>query len=294
MTKNFFIPLYSCILLCFLLMSFNARAQDMIINTENDTIVCKIIHLNDQYIQYHFPDSSAQNVLTIARNKTLKIFYAERVIETVNGKSNNYIIFHQPEWRADLGLGYSYFLERPLKDFGPDYEKFFASLRNGNSFYAEISKFPDVRFGAGIEFQFGQYGNSQENVVIYDTLLVFQAIGKVEEEVQIFYLQPKGYYAVFSSTWDFVAGGGITLAHLNRNINVLNEQYSFKGESFGIGLSAAIDRKISTGFSIGVRASLNLVMLTTIRKNGMTIDLEEEEYFSASQFSLSLGVKYLL
>ncbi|QNL21938.1 hypothetical protein HZR84_08295 [Hyphobacterium sp. CCMP332] len=275
-------------------MSFKARSQDMIINTENDTIVCKIIHLNDQYIQYHFPDSSIQNVLSIARNKTLKIFYADRVIETANGKSNNYIIFQQPEWRADLGFGYSYFLERPLKDFGPDYEKFFASLRNGHSLYAEISKFPDVRFGAGIEFQIGRYSSSIENVIIYDTLLVFQDIGKVEEEVQIFYLQPKGFYAMFSSTWDFVAGGGITLAHLNRNINVLNEKHSFKGESIGIGFSTAIDRKISTGFSIGVRASLNLVMLTTIRKNGKMIELEEGNYFSASQFSLSLGIKYLL
>ncbi len=265
----------------------------MIIITDNDTVFCKIVHLDNQYVQYKFPDSSAQNVYSLDRINTIKIFYAGREIENRKGKRNNYIIFKQPEWRADLGFGYSYFLERPIEEFGPDYEKFFAPLRNGKSFYAEISKIPDFRFGGGIEFQFAQYSRADENVVIYDSLLVFQDIGKVEESVKIYYIQPKAYYVVFSSTWDFVAGAGLSLAHLNRNINILNEQYSYRGESVGIGFSTAIDRKISTNFSIGLRGSINLVMLTSIRKNGRTIELEEDNYFSASQFSLSLGVKYL-
>lgn len=274
-------------------ISANAFAQDMIITTGTDTILCKILRLDKEFISYNFPDSNLNKEFTIARYKTQKVFYANKLIENNTAKAHKYILFKQPDWRVDIGFGYAYFLETAFDQFGPDYANFFEPLRNGKSLYAEVSKFPDIRFGGGLEFQYGHYHHSEENILVFDTSLVFLGKGAVEETAQIFYLQPKGFYAVFSSTWDFVAGGGINFAHLNRTIDVLGERHRYSGESIGIGLSASIDRKISSSFSFGLRSSVGLVLLSTIRQDGQLIELNEENYFSASQFSLSLGLKYL-
>ncbi len=284
--------IYNTIIFFLLLMSFNSLAQDKIITVEGDTIECKIQKLDDGFVVYSFPDSIPSREMTIARYKTSKIYYANKLIE-ISAKKHKYIIFKQPDWRADIGIGYAFFLETALNDFGPDYANFFKPLRNGKMFYAEISKFPDIRFGGGLEFQYGHYNHTQDNIIVFDSLLVFKDIGQINETVQIFYLQPKGYYAKFSSTWDFVAGAGINFTHLDRKIEVIDETFRYSGESIGIGLSAAIDRKLTSNFAVGLRSSLGFVFLSTIRKNGELIELEQENYFSASQFSLSLGIKYL-
>lgn len=267
-------------------------AQDLIITNEKDTIVCKIQKLENDFIFYR--DTVDTDEKAISSHRVIELYYAgQRVEYESRNTPRKYIIFKQPEWRIDAGYGWSFYLELPTDDFGPGYEEFFNSVRNGNNFYIEVSKYPDIRFGGGLEFQYSNFYSSNNEVTVFDSLLVLKGIGRVQEDVHLFYLQPKGYYSIFSSTWDFTAGGGIILAYLRRTIKLLEDTYAYRGVSFGVGLSAAIDHKLSTNLAVGIRTSIGLAFLSDVQLNGQSIELSEEDYLSASQFSLCFGVKYL-
>ena len=178
-----------------------AFSQDKIITSNDDTLQCKILKLESDFILYKEKDVSEE--LAIPRFRVKELYYGEQKVSFErNSKVGKYIIFKQPEWRLDIGAGWAYFLEIPTDQFGPGYEEFFKSIRRGRNIYAELAKYPDIRFGGGLEFQYSNFAASNDEVVVYDSTLVLKGIGRVKEDIHLFYLQPKAYYSIFSSTWD--------------------------------------------------------------------------------------------
>jgi len=288
----------TCIILTLLIIfSTPIKAQDLIIKTNNDSIICKIKELGALYISYYYNNVGVIKLGNIAtqqvKNFQYSVLPADSIFLKHKGRlnTNSGIGLYLS---VTAGLGY---LSAPLPEVSiPDfYKKYLTELRSGTSFHVNAMYFINSRIGLG--FHYGNFNtkNNITKVVVYTTTDTL--IGPLSDDINTHYFAPT-FYIKFGHTKQSVLPMIALGAGYTSYVNDASLAIPFKIESSTIGIHLQGILDINMGYNLALSLKLgaysgSLIQATITDINAQskrTVTFTEPD--NISRIDLHAGLRY--
>ncbi|MFA6925080.1 MAG: hypothetical protein WC223_12615 [Bacteroidales bacterium] len=282
-------------ILIIFIITLKVFSQDLIVNKKGDSLKCKIIKIEKEYIYftYYYKNSIKDTNLATAQVKEfISDYYTKPEASSYkNANKKNKII------RIAASGGYSYRVARLSPDIPNDFVDYMKKLRNGYAFSSDIIFHDSKSFWAGFKYSYAKFINEMDNIyIIYPNNSI--RYGKLRDDVTINYIAPSMNFLLFSKNKMTKYILGMSIGYLNYKDNaLLIDRYLIKGETVGVTFDYGFDFCLSGSYDLGLLFSFNIASLgvykisdgTTVRK----VQLEKGKYENLSRIDLTIGLRFL-
>ena len=242
------------IFILYLLNSIGIQSQDLIVNTNNDTIYCKILEMNDDNIRYQIQDVNRR--ITNTLNLRYISFYQinDHIWEPNQTITNNN---KEHVFRFAFGPGYARAVGEIIKTNDPKLNQLNRDFVNGFSLEGDIEYYFNWKqkdafhYGVALHFNYINHTASATNLNIPG----FGYVDRYQESQIVYYVAPAFAMRYDLSNWLFTLSLGFGPVFLSNpmkpNYVQITGNTVVLGTHFGIGA----EYKISPNWGIGIRLS---------------------------------------
>ncbi len=272
-------------------------AQDLIVTSYGDSIICKITRVTSENVYFTWKQNNEYSSSSFPRSgvKTYKFnFSPERKIpkeEKITEREFNSLLI-------SFDGGFSYEVAKLAESIPDDLMDYYQDLKSGSNIGAGISYYPDETVGMGIKYQCFMTSNYLENANV-SSPTGLTGYGALSDHLRIslyglsFTLRSlKGHHP---GTYYLTYYAGYVRYRDNA---VFVKPYKIIGNTIGMGMDTGVDIELAENFLIGFQASF---LAGGIRKfkvdNGnrvQTVILEKGSFESLYRIDLSIGLRLKL
>jgi hypothetical protein len=278
---------------------FAQEASDTIITLENDTIICKIIKTDSNYL-YYSDSKSDVNLNSFIAIKRVKKFVIDG--ESFISNIENFEEVKSPIWLdKKLRFGINGGLSKRIAENPPGVDaildEYYNDLKSGGHFGLDFTYYYNYKRGVGLKYSL--YNSSTEPVDIWMALETGDTItGKMQENININYFGLSYAFKINqinNKSWFYGdAGLGLTTYH---NQGILIDDFIMDSKTFGINLDLGYDFRLTEITRIGVQVSLYAGTITyaDVTMNGQKerLELDASAYESLARIDFSLALRFV-
>ncbi len=259
-----------CITLILLFCCYiSSQAQDFIVKHRNDTIRCKILDVNDDYIKYQIKSNDVKITASINRKYVSSYFiddnYESEVVDNESNKEK------KSSFRIAFAGGYGYKLGTVLESGDTKSDKMSKDLKSGYDLDGEIQFFFNERHGIALNVS-SMCSSAQTNHMYIDG---YGTASTYKETQRVTFVGPA--FACRYDEKDWLFTGSVGLGALFYNVKMEPDEYSLTGSqtSFGMNLGIGAEYKISKHIGIGLKIGYILGSVNSINIESQKVDFDE-------------------
>ncbi|MDR0437396.1 MAG: outer membrane beta-barrel protein [Bacteroidales bacterium] len=273
------------ILLVFSIAKLPIFTQDLIITTNDDTIHCHIIKIDDISVDYQIVKNGIRETSTLPRRFVADYYIADRNQEGFVPTSIMWSAQPFSRFRWSFAPGYAY---RLGKDVGSGYsqiDKMYGRLRNSFFWETELQYFFNRGNGIALNISGIHSSVSEHNVFLPE----YGFASHLKLKQQIIYIGPA--WATRFEADKFLWSGNISLGPIFYAETLMPDNRSAKMTATSLGMSFGIggEYKLSPDWAIGMKIGYTLGSTSNYKLNGQTFKTEEpvslSNFFIAAYFS---------
>jgi len=267
------------------------KAQDLIVTDRGDSLNCKITKIKKDYIYFAFKfENEVKNTLLhVDQIKFFEIdFFA--IPEFSYKKVKNIKDFQ----KVRLGFfgGPSYMLGKISDDVPEDFIPYYKKLKSGYHLGGDIRFFTSEYFGLGLKYMNFKTQNKIEKIYATNTVTGVTMTGSLEDDITIQYFGPIVSAKFHNKNNNIFFLINMSMGYIGyKNYATLIDSYTLTGNTIGEISEFIIDIKIDKNFAFGCGLSYMVGSMSSIKKDGEVIKLEDDEYISVSRIDFSLGLR---
>ena len=289
MKRTFFLFVFLCF--CKIL-----AAQDVIITTEGESLDCKIIKVDEEFIYYSY-QYQEQTMETLIHRDLVKKF---KINNSKHHQSSSYTVIDNDKTftilRFALNTGPSYRTGRTPKEFSEDVKGYIRKVKMGYHFGGDFNCLFSETVGFGFKYSRFRSTDKAESISFPDAegnILT----GSIEEDVTISYMGPSMSTSFFLEPAQslFIANCSIGLIQYKNRASFI-DSYVLRGNNLGFSFDVGFDKSLSKNLACGIKLAYVGGYLTQVEmekgNEKETIMLAEEFYESLSRLDLSVGIRF--
>lgn len=250
-------------------------AQDFIIKTKNDTIKCKILHIDDEIVEYQIQNEDIQEKHTLAR----KYIMDYNISEDRNDSKTNETPQKESFFRLAFAGGYANRLGKLIKSDNNTLNQISKDLKNGYALDAECQYYFNKTYAIGLNINYTNYkGKAKSNI-------------RYQETQEILFIGPA--FAILEETKHWLTTCSISLGPLFFTDKIRQSTSDIKGTytSFGMNLSLGTEYKLTPNQAAGLKISMTGGNIKSININGKKVSLDERMNLSSIMISAYTSFK---
>lgn len=301
--------------LSLILLSNALYSQDLIVNTNNDSINCKVIKQNTETVFYftYVNKEEVTNAIKKSDVKSLVLnYYSKGVTDSVKKKTNTptragtSTINRKPRRQIDIikgfrlsasyGAGYWVFINPSgMNSTMVDY---FNELKTGNNFSLGFNYYGSSNFGVGFQFMDFSTKNTLSNATVIFTNGTSK-VGTIEDDISMNYAGVSFGYRIplANNKWRMAADIGIGLSRY-RNDAIFITNKTITSSNLGLNTQIGFDYILSKNLALGVTGTLIRSSANTFEvfdsSGTQTITLPDGERESHVRADISFGLRFLI
>jgi len=273
------------ILLIFSIAILPISAQDLVITTNNDTIRCRIIKIDEISVEYQVVKNGIRETSTLPRRFVADYYIADR---NQDGVPENFMLqTTSPHSRvaSSLAFGYAYRLGKDVESGDSYYDQVYRRLRN--CFFVEIEMKHFFNSSNGIALNINAtYSSASENDIFVPNF-GFSSHLKLRQIVA--FIGPA--WTTRFETDKFLWSGNISLGPIFYVEAMMPNTSWIKANatSFGMSWGFGGEYKVSPKQSLGLKIGYTLGATSNFKIDGQAFKSEEpvslSSFFIAAYFS---------
>jgi hypothetical protein len=230
------------------------KSQDIIVKSNNDTILCKIVEVSDSTIKYITSNDSRTTTSSISTRFISS--YEKNAVESANQTASLKSDIHSAFWMSFSG-GYSRFLGKIIKTGDFNVDKISNDMANGFAFEAAAEYYfkwreNDSNYGIAVNLDYNSHAGNGNNIPVFNMGTSIN----YSETLSKLYFGP-----AFAWTSDYkkirssgLLGMGAIYIFDKMNSDFLN--ISASNTILGMYVSVGVDYKLNNNNAIGLNLSL--------------------------------------
>lgn len=288
MNKSIIYPILSFLILS----SWSAKAQDLIVTAEGDSLNCKITKVQNDYIYFTFQhnDEIRNTLLALNQVKTFQYKYfssPEIPVNMVNRAANS------PKLRLSLNTGWSYRINKLSDDIPSNLKEYSKGLKSGFHYGADITGFVSEQLGFGLRYIGFNSKNSINNIHVSG----IGQVGTMSDNITIKFIGPMAVSQIVSHDKKNAFLIGIGIGYMGyRNNSVVDTPLTIRGSTVGfswdVGYDIGLSDKLALGFQISYLSGKLSKLDVKSGSYSQTIELEEGNYEGLARLDFSIGLRF--
>ena len=291
-----------------LVLSNGINAQDLIVKTNGDSIICAITRVDQSKINYTAKSENGFESFSMQLSEVDYFQYSYRKegskkikgsSATVNGTSST---ANQSSGASGFRLGFtvgpSYQLaaiEDGLDDLLEDYIR---ELKWGLSFSLDAQVFINKEFGIGFKFSSFLTDNSLDNIVITDAMGNVIGAGRISDDIRINFIGPSGTFRSVDRNGENAFFVTFFIGYMGyMNDAEVIDPITIEGSTVGLGFDLGYDIKVDKNLYLGLQLSIYGGSLSEIEVNDVNgrriVEFEDtEDYIGLQRIDFGVGLRF--
>jgi hypothetical protein len=234
----------------------SVHAQDVIINSDNDTIYCKILEVSNENIRYQIQDVNRRVTNTLNRRyiASYQINEEKPVASTIAPEDKK--TKKEPVFRFALGGGYARKIGKKIQTNDPKENQLLDDLANGFHLEGNMECYFNwqpkdaFHYGIGLHFNYISHFAAANNVNS-----IFGYVNRYKESQNVIYLAPAFVMRYDLQDWLFTASIGVGPVFFS--VPMIGDYVQITGNSTTVGthFSIGAEYKVSPNWGIGLKIS---------------------------------------
>lgn len=273
-------------------------AQDLIVTTKNDSIKCRILKDDFNFIYYTLPTGDSSKIKAAEVSKVRKNYILKSSISPLILTPDKLPNLNNGSYRMYVSAGYSHLSAKTLGNGNADIDKQIKALKSGYHYSIGGYYYGKKNLGIGLRYLGFKSSNKQENIAFTDTnnTIIY---GELSDKISTnFYAISFGGKApFFNEKMDLLLGLSVGYLQYKNNSVYLNPM-EITGNTIGYLYEIGFDYKFNEHFAAGIEFN---VFQATMKEytydtgvSTFTKKLEEKDYENIARIEVSAGFRYYI
>lgn len=284
------------LLIALVVFSNVSFSQDLIVNTEGDSINCKITKIKKEVIYFTFKhnDEIRNTLLPASQVKNYQVdFYGHSDVP----KNKAFGHKDYEHFRIAINAGYSYHTAKVAESVPADLKDYIKDLKSGYHWGGDITYYFMEPLGIGFKYYQFHSSNNMNNIHIDHDQDGIISYGNMSDDLKITFIGPLFSSRFLNRDKSKALIMNLSLGYMGyQDDKVVITPYKLTGNTLGSSLDIGYDIELSKKLMLGFQVSLISGTLTKYDwKDGSytyTTKLEKDEYESLHRIDLSVGLRF--
>lgn len=278
----------------FLLCIHFGYSQDLIVTTKGDSLNCKIIYIESDFIHFKFKHENETRVTLMPVNEVKsyqKYFYSKSEVEPDKLTNKNY-----QKLRLAIQGGWSYETAKVSEDVPASLRDYVKDLKSGYHFGGDATFFISESVGFGVKYSMFRTKNQVE-IYAQDTVTGQIRTGMLSDDITLQYIAPAVTARISSKDNNTHFYSSFALGYLDYKDNAsIIDNFTLTGNTIGLLLDFGFDFVFTKDIGVGVGISYMVGSLKEFEyddgQQKRKIEYEDGTAEGLNRLDISIGLRW--